>query len=78
MGSRQWCYDGYALVETNDEHAYVYITRGAYPEIKTLVPFYQIEEQVMGRLEAVVTATAGRRCGFWTFVLTVMPAICGG
>lgn len=53
MGSRQWCYDGYALVETNDEHAYVYITRGAYPEIKTLVPFYQIEEQVMGRLEAI-------------------------
>lgn len=53
MGDRQWCYDGYALVETNDEYAYVYITRGAYPEIKTLAPFYLIENQVMARIEAV-------------------------
>ena len=53
MGSRQWCYDGYALVETSDEYAYVYITRSAYPEIKTLAPFYLIEEQVMARLEAL-------------------------
>lgn len=53
MGGSQWCYDGYALVETNDEYAYVYIARGAYPEIKTLTPFYLIEDKVMARIEAV-------------------------
>lgn len=52
MGGSQWCYKNYALVETNDEYAYVYITHRAYPEIRTLTPFYLIEDEVMSRIEA--------------------------